>query len=453
MKNNLSSASLFSISPLDGRYFLKLKDLSLYFSEFALIKKRLFIEIEYLKLLSKNQIIRKITEKEDKFLESFINNFNEQDCLKIKEIEKIINHDVKAVEYFLKEKFLKTTLKDLIFFIHLGITSEDINNLSYTLNIKNFNNQILIKNLVQLTSQLGLLAKKYKNIVFLGRTHSQLAVATTIGKELANYCYRLKKIIGKLKAFNFEGKLNGAVGNLNALRFVFPEKDWLKISKTFIKSLGLKPNFYTTQIIFYDNVIEYFQIIRLINGVLIDLTKNIWLYIMINIFIQRKKEEEIGSSTMPQKVNPISFEQAEGSLEMANSMFNFFEQKLTHSRLQRDLSDSIIRRIFGEAFGYTILGWQNIMIGLKKIFPNIDLLNKELNNHYEILSEAIQIVLRLKKDKQAYEKVKTLVRGEQLKRKDYLKILEDLGLNNDDKLKNLTPEKYIGYAVELVNKL
>jgi len=231
-------------------------------------------------------------------------------------------------------------------------------------------------------------------------------------------------------------------GNFNALKLAFPKENWQKLSAEFIAQLNLKPNLYTTQILFYDNYLEFFQMIYLTNGILIDFSINIWQYIMLEILVQRKKEKEVGSSTMPQKVNPINFEQAEGALGLANSMFNFFIQKLTHSRLQRDLSDSIVRRFFDEALALTILGWENILEGLNKIYPNNDFLKNELKESYEILTEAIQIVLRLKKDDEGYEKVKKLVRRKKLQRKDYLQILKVLGLDDNKKLKNLAPESY-----------
>jgi adenylosuccinate lyase len=454
MNNNPAELTTGStISPLDGRYFFKIKNLSDYFSEKALNKYRLRVEVEYLVKLSSFKICNGLTASQVKALKKIYLNFNDDDLKTIKKIEEKINHDVKAIEYFLRRKLEKINLKELIPFIHFGLTSEDTNNLAYGLILKEFKEKILEKEIYLLIDYLKLTAKKYKKIPMLGRTHGQPAVGSTIGKELANYVYRLKKQSERLKKFKFEGKCGGAVGNHNALKTVLPEKDWLKFSKELVESFGLTTNFYATQILFYDNQIEFFQIIKTINGILIDMAKNIWIYIMLNFFFQKKKGEEVGSSTMPQKVNPINFEQAEGSLGLANSMINYFEQKLIESRLQRDLSDSIVRRVFGEAMAYTILGWQNIFFGFKKIDVNKNQLKSELNNHWEILTEAIQTSLRLKKDNQAYEKMKSLTRGKTINKKEYFKLLKALGLENDKKLKDLTPEKYIGYAVKLVDKL
>lgn len=444
MKKKVTSLKFSdALSPLDGRYFLKLQDLTTYFSEKTLFYYRLFIEIKYLLFLSEKKLIRKIEEKERIFFEEILKNFNEKEFSKVKKIEEKINHDVKAVECYLRGKLEKTSLSDLASFIHFGLTSEDINNLSYSLILKDFKEKKLIEILKKLTEKIRKIAKEFKNVMFIGRTHGQKAIPTTLGKEFLNYYYRLEKQIKKIEVFQLEGKLNGAVGNFNALKFAFPKENWQKLTAEFISQLNLKPNLYTTQILFYDNYLGFFQIIYLINGILIDFSINIWQYIMLEILIQRKKEKEIGSSTMPQKVNPINFEQTEGALGLANAMFNFFIQKLTHSRLQRDLSDSIVRRFFGEALALTILGWQSFFSGLDKIYSNTDLLKKEMGESYEVLAEAIQIVLRLKNDKEGYEKVKKLVRGKKLQKKDYLEILKVLGLDDNQKLKNLAPENYI----------
>lgn len=453
MKKSTTSLNFFdSISPLDGRYFLKLHNLKDYFSEFSLVKHRILIEIKYLFLLSKQKIIRDFQKNEQDFLNNLFINFDKKEFEKVKKIEEKINHDIKAVEYYLQKKLLTTSLKDIVSFIHFGLTSEDINNLSYSLILFNFKKEVLEKRIDKLINQIFLLAKEWKNEVILARTHGQIAVPTTIGKELMNYYHRLKKQFQKIKNFQFEGKLNGAVGNFNALDFAYSDKNWLKISEEFVRSFGLQPNLYTTQILFYDNYLEFFQIIQLINLILIDFSVNIWQIIMLEIFEQRKKEEEVGSSTMPQKVNPINFEQVEGSLGVANSMFNFFIQKLSHSRLQRDLSDSIVRRIFGESLGFTILGWQSLENSLKKIFPNKSFLKEELNNNYQVLTEAVQIVLRLKNNIKAFDKVKELTRGKKLTKDEYLQLLNKLGLKDNKKLKDLTPEKYLELVKKLVEK-
>lgn len=447
MKKNTTSLNFSdAISPVDGRYFLKLQNLKKYFSELALFKYRVFIEIRYLIFLSENKIIRKFSSKELKILQSLFENFDKKDYLKIKKIENIINHDVKAVEYFIKKKLEKTSLQDITSFIHFGLTSEDINNLSYSLILKNFKEEVLDKKIEELINQIKDLNFQFKDQIIISRTHGQLAVPTSLGKEFLNYYHRLKKQYLKLKQFKFEGKLNGAVGNFNALKFALPNYNWLKLSERFITSFDLIPNLYTTQILFYDNYLEFFQVVDLINGILIDFSINIWNYIMLDLFKQRKKEEEVGSSTMPQKINPINFEQTEGVLGLSRSMLNFFIQKLTLSRLQRDLSDSIIRRFFGESLALTVLGWQSLLSGLKKIYPNEEKIKKELKENYQVLTEAIQTYLRLKKDNKAYEKIKDKARGQKMTKDDYLRLLNDLGLDDNKKLVELTPEKYIGYA-------
>jgi len=441
-----------ALTPLDGRNFHKVKDLSQYFSESALYKYRLHTEIKYFEMLSKKKLFN-IEKFKLALINKLVDQYNEKEFLKIKQIESKVSHDVKAVEYYLREKFNTLGLKSLTSYIHLGLTSEDTNNLSYGLMLKEFKDIILVKELMQLTSQLHLMAKKYKNIPMLGRTHGQPAVATTVGKELANYYLRLMKQFNKIKNFKFEGKCNGAVGNHNALKVALSSKDWMEIGKDFVKELGLIPNLYTTQILFYDNWIEFFQTISLINGILTDLSINVWQYIMLEVFAQKKKENEVGSSTMPQKINPINFENAEGNLQLANSMFQYFERKLIRSRLQRDLSDSTVRRNFGEALGYSVLGWRNIQSGLNRLSVNSKHLKEELNNHWEILTEAIQTVLRLKNDTQAYEKLKKLSRGKKIDKEGYSGLLKSLGLEDDERLKKLTPEKYTGYAEELCQKI
>ncbi len=452
MNSNINHDYSYLISPLDGRYYHKIKNISQYFSERTLNHSRVKVELEYLKHLSSFGIIRKLIKQEKILIEEIINKFDQNDNQQIKKIEKEINHDIKAVEYYLKEKLSKTTMKDIISYLHLGLTSEDINNLAYSLMLLSLKKNILENELSQLIRYLIKTCKRYAGMPMLGRTHGQPAVSTTVGKELANYVYRLDKQLKRLRQFQFEGKFNGAVGNFNALKFNFPSKDWIILSEKFVRSLGLIPNLYTTQILHYDNWIEFFQIIKLINGILIDFSINIWIYIMLGVFKQKIKTKEVGSSTMPQKVNPINFEQAEGSLGMANSIIEFFERKLIHSRLQRDLSDSIVRRIFGEVFGYTLLGWKNIFQGLSKITPNKEYLTNELNCHWEILTEAIQTFLRVKGDPDAFEKIKKFSYGKQMLKRDFFKLLKKLDIFYSN-LSGLTPETYLGEAKKLVDQL
>jgi adenylosuccinate lyase len=455
MKNQQSSNNSYgigeAITPIDGRNRHKLQNLIPYFSEMALCKYRIFIEIQYLFKLSEYKIIE-ISKKEVQSIELLYSKFNTKEYQQIKVIENKINHDVKAIEYYLREKFIKTSLKKLIPFIHIGLTSEDTNNLAYGLILKDFKKDILEKQLSDLLKQIKDLSIKYNDSVFLGRTHGQPAVPTTVGKEFANYYFRLQKQFIKLQNYKFEGKCNGAVGNNNAMQFVYPNIDWIKFSQKFVSSLGLVNNIFTTQILFYDNWIEFFQTIQLINGILIDLSINMWEYIMLEIFVQKKDENQVGSSTMPQKINPINFEHAEGSLQFANSMFEMYQRKLLTSRLQRDLSDSTVRRTFGEAFGHTVLAWESIKNGLQKISVNEKHIKDELNNHWEVLSEAIQTYLRSIQDEKAYEKLKKLTQGRQITKNNFLDILKALKLDKNKKLIKLSPEKYVGYAIELVDQ-
>jgi adenylosuccinate lyase len=454
--NKIPAATLsqaFAITPLDGRNHLKIKELSEYFSEYALNRYRTKIELEYLLKLSTWKVIRKLSLKETSTIMNIYSGFDSDGYLEIKMIEEETNHDIKAIEYFLKHRFEESGLKDLTPYLHLGLTSEDTNNLAYGLMLKDFHKDVIGDELKKLITRLLKMSKQFKTIPMLARTHGQPAVATSVGKELANYCYRLSKLQKKLGTFKFEGKLNGAVGNLNAHKAIMPEADWLKRSREFVEGLGLVPNPYTTQILFYDNWMEYFQRIYMVNAVLIDLSVNVWQSIMLNIFTLKIKGREVGSSTMPQKVNPINFEHAEGNLQLANAMLEFFIRKLTSSRLQRDLSDSTVRRNFGEALGYTTLGWRSVGAGLEKIDANEKYLRNELDHHWETLGEAIQTALRLKGDKDGYEKIKQKTRGRVFDEKLYKELIKDLGLGDDVNLINLSPDKYMGYAKELVDKL
>lgn len=454
--NNIPAANLsqaFAITPLDGRNYHKIKSLSGYFSESALYRYRIRVEIEYFKKLSGWRIVKKLGTRELTALNDLSDRFGPEDYSEIKKLENNINHDVKAVEYYLKDRFEKLGLSELSSHIHLGLTSEDVNNLAYGLMLKDFNTEVAVGEADGLVSELLKLARRYKKIPMLARTHGQPAVATTVGKELANYALRLRKQSDKLKKFKFEGKMTGAVGNLNAQKLLLSKYDWVRMTREFVGGLGLTPNSYTTQILFYDNWMEFFQIVYLLNAILVDLSVNIWQSIMLSHFILKKKEGEVGSSTMPHKVNPINFEHAEGNLMMSNSMLEFFIRKLTSSRLQRDLSDSTVRRNFGEALGYSILGWRSILAGLGKISPNENFLKSELEDHWEILGEALQTALRLKNDSKAYEKLKSMTRGRIMDKAMFRNLINDLGLYEDKKIRDLTPDTYTGYAEELVDKL
>lgn len=418
---------LTAISLLDGRNWNKVKSVSEYFSEFALIKYRVRIETQFLRHLSeKTKLLRKFSDKEIKFLQDIANNFSLQDAREIKIIEKKINHDVKAVEYFLQRKLEKSSLKNVTEFIHFGLTSYDINIPSYAFMMTGFRNKVLLPTSYKILDLLKDLIRETKNMDMLARTHGQPALPTTMGKELAVYYQRAVKEIDIIKSFQFEAKLNGAIGNYNAFYFIDPKFDWMTFSSSFILSLGLKPNLITTQILPYDNWIQFFDSVKRLNFIFLGLSVDIWWYISMEYFLQKKKKEEVGSSTMSHKINPITFENAEGNLGLANSLFEFFARKLSYSRLQRDLSDSTVKRNFGLAFGFTMLAWDSFISGLNRIQPNPDKMRVDLDNNWEIFSEGIQIFLRLHGYKNAYELLKEETRGKRLSRLKLYDIIDRL---------------------------
>lgn len=440
-----------SITPIDGKYSSKTKILSPYFSDYALTKYRLYVEIKYFIKLSDTKLFS-LNKNEILFVENIFKNFSLSEYSKIKAIENTTLHDVKAIEYYVREKFENGKINKYSAFIHWGVTSEDVNNLAYSLILKDFNSNILINKLHEIIDSLTMLVKSTIDVPILARTHGQPAVATTFGKEIGNYIYRLKKQKNKILNFKFEGKLNGAVGNFNSMDLICPRIDWIKFSKNFVKELNLYPNLYTTQILHYDNYIEYFQTIHLVNGILLDLSTNIWNYIMLGILKQKKIKGEVGSSTMPQKINPINFENAEGNLQLANNLLELFSRKLVTSRLQRDLSDSTVRRSFGSAFAYSIVAWESLILGLQKISINEEFAKEELNNHWEILSEPLQTYLKIKGDEKAYETLKNMTQGKIITKEIYLDILDKLKIS-DEKFRDLTPGKYLGLSKKLANQI
>ncbi|MEX1052408.1 MAG: adenylosuccinate lyase [Patescibacteria group bacterium] len=441
-----SGSNLQNISTIDGRYKDKTETLSKYFSEYALIKKRIFVELEYLKFLSSKEIVPKCSTSEITKVNKIFDKFDLDEAKKVKKLEAEINHDVKAIEYYLRAEFKKNKLQKLSPFIHIGLTSSDTNNIAQALLLKEFHKEVLDSELSQIISLIRKLSVKYADSPFLARTHGQPAVPTTFGKEFKNYEERLKKQQIKLKKFEFEAKLNGAVGNYNALNAIFPNVNWVEFSKNFLGSLGLNTNLFTTQILPYDNIIEFFQTIFIVNGILIDLVSDIWLYNMLGLVSLQKSKKQVGSSTMPQKINPIEFENAEGNLKLSNAMISFYQEKLLSSRLQRDLSDSTISRTFGTTLTHTILAWKNIIKGLNLIKFEDKIALIELDNHWEVLSEAIQTYLKSKGDEKGFEKIKKTVYGKKLTKEMYLKLIADKILIR------LEPKKYIGLASNLAKK-
>jgi len=447
--------TLHLLSPLDGRYAETTAPLRDYFSEFAFLRDRVRVELNFLLALSKTDLVRPLNDSESFQIESIITNFSDADAELILEHERKTRHDVKAIEYFIQNKLQGLSLEDLIPWIHFGLTSEDTNSLGQALSLKESRDKVIIPALDSLISNLSELAIRYKSVPMLARTHGQFAVPTTLGKEFAVYVARLKKTRDEIASHKFEAKLTGAVGNFNALQAAVPNIDWISFSRDFVSSFGLEPNLLTTQILPYDNWIRYFDLIRLMNSILIDFSQDFWRYISDRYLKQAVVAGEVGSSTMPQKVNPIDFENAEGNLGVANSLLTHYAQKLTISRLQRDLSDSTVRRTFGSALGHSLLAWSNFQRGLKRIAPDEEKLKAELNAHWEVVSEGAQTILRAAGKSDAYESLKEQTRGRVLNETDYKAWCNtiDVDAATREKLKALSPESYIGLAVELTDKL
>lgn len=446
---------LTAISPLDGRYSNHTKQLRLIVSEYGLIFYRLQVEIDWLIALSENaQIsdVEKLSHDEQSFLKNLLNTFNEHEAEHIKNIEKTTNHDVKAIEYYLREKLeAHNTLKKLSPFIHFACTSEDINNLAYALMIKKARDEIIAPQLNKIIHTLNTFAENTAECAMLSRTHGQAATPTTLGKEFKNFSVRLAAHVKQLMQIPIVGKCNGAVGNYNAHVVAYPEVDWQALSKHFVESLGLQWNAYTTQIEPHDYIAQLFNALNVCHTILIDFCRDMWGYIALHYFTQKKSEHEVGSSTMPHKVNPIDFENAEGNLGMAIALATHLSQKLPISRWQRDLTDSTVLRNVGSVFGYALIAYQSALKGLEKLIPNAELLKKELDQHWEILAEPIQMVMRRYGINDAYEQLKVFTRGESITEKQIHDFIETLAIPNAAKkdLQLLTPSNYLGVAIKL----
>lgn len=452
----MTLTALNAISPIDGRYFSKTRALCPYFSELALTYYRLMVEIRWLESLAANEAIPEIPalDKESKqFLTDLLTQFDETEAAKVKEFERQTNHDVKAIEYYLKDKFQhKATLKAMVGFIHFACTSEDINNLAYALMVKQAIAQVIQPSLAEITGGITLLGKQHGDIAMLSRTHGQPATPTTMGKELVNFAARLKRPLQQLAEVLIPGKFNGAVGNYNAHATAYPEVDWRKHCANFVTSLGLSFNPYTTQIEPHDGLAEVSQIMVRINNILLDYTQDIWSYISLGYFKQKTIAAEVGSSTMPHKVNPIDFENAEGNLGLANALFTHFTNKLTQSRLQRDLSDSTVLRNIGVAFSYSLIAYHSIAKGNDKLQINKQALQEDLDANWEVLAEAVQTVMRRYNVPNAYEQLKDLTRGQGIDANSLKNFITQLAIPEAAKtqLMSLTPETYTGLAKQLV---
>ncbi|MCX7696566.1 MAG: adenylosuccinate lyase [Bacteroidales bacterium] len=439
-----------SISPVDGRYYSLTKDLSSYFSEFALTKYRIQIEIEYFINLKKTipQHIS-LKDEDEHQLRSLLDKFDQKEFENIKIIEKTTNHDVKAVEIYLRQKFDELGLTSVKEWIHFGLTSQDVNSVAFTLMVKNAFEQIMLPIMRELIELLTSQAHSWLNICMLSRTHGQPASPTTLGKEWMVFAERLQNILTQLDQHLFTTKFGGAVGNFNAHYAAFPEIDWVLWANSFLeRTFSLKRQQWTTQIEHYDTLCLFLKKMASWNTVLIDLNKDIWLYIMQDYFLLKKVDEEVGSSTMPHKINPIDFENSEGNLYVANALFSLLAEKLPVSRLQRDLTDSTVIRNIGVPFAHSLIAYKALLRGLKKLEVNQDRIKEDLTVHWEVITEAIQTILRREGFPNAYDTLKQLARGNrQLDQQSIHRWIDTLPVSNEvkEELKNITPFNYIGF--------
>ena len=440
--------SINAISPIDGRYSNQTSNLQDFFSEKALIKYRLKIEIEYFIKLTELKIdgLKSWRKSNNKLLRNIYTDFDEKNALEIKEIEKTTNHDVKAVEYFLKNKFKKLRFEKFSEFVHFGLTSQDINNSAIPLSIKDYikSYKLLIQSLLKLIKQKS---KEYKNVSMLARTHGQPASPTKLGKEFKVFEVRINEQIKQLNNIPFSAKFGGATGNFNAHHLTFPKINWKKFAESFMKDLGLKLSFPTTQIEHYDNLASLFDSLKRINTILIDFNQDMWLYISMDYFKQKIKKGEIGSSAMPHKVNPIDFENSEGNLGLANSIFNHLSAKLPISRLQRDLTDSTVLRNIGVPIAHSIIGINSTIKGINKLLVNSEKINEDLENNWIVIAEGIQNILRKEGYPNPYELLKDLTRNNKKINQDtFTKFINSLDISEKLKkdLKKITPYNYTG---------
>jgi len=446
-----------TISPLDGRYKKVVSELDGFFSEQALMKARLEVEVKYLVSLSQHRALKKdfnLRAVDQKALWSLYESFDQKEYNAVKRIEAKTKHDVNAVVEYLSQKLEKNGYSKWVPFVHFGLTSEDINNTAYSLLFQRSVDQSLLKSLSELSSLLSLLTSKTKDMPMLSLTHGQPATTTSLGKEIAVFHARLERQLDYIKKHRLLAKFSGATGTFAAHKIAFPKESWVVFSEKFIRALGLKNNPITTQVEPNDSIAELLHAFVRTNNILTDMCVDIWLYISRNIFTQTNKSGEVGSSTMPHKINPISFENAEGNLELSNASFVFLASRLSRSRLQRDLSGSTLFRNVGVAFGHSLLAYKNIVAGLKRIHPNTKQLSLELENQWSILAEAIQTVLRKSGDKEAYNKIKKLTRGVPLDKDAYLSLVNKLDLPEKDKqaLLGLTPATYFGEIKRILKK-
>ena len=444
----MNKNSINAISPIDGRYSNQTTHLSEFFSEKALIKYRLKVEVEYFIKLTLTGIdrLKNWNVKNNSSLRDIYKNFDNNDCDQVKTIEKITNHDVKAVEYFLKEKFKSLGYEEYSEFIHFGLTSQDINNTAIPLSFKEYIVNYY-KLLDDFLSKLKNKAEEYKEITMLAKTHGQPASPTRLGKEFEVFIVRIEEQLENLKQIPFSAKFGGATGNFNAHHLAYPETDWKEFAQSFVSDMGLKLSFPTTQIEHYDNLAAIFDNLKRINSILIDFNQDMWLYISMDYFKQKIKKGEIGSSAMPHKVNPIDFENSEGNLGLANSLFNHLSSKLPVSRLQRDLTDSTVLRNIGVPIAHTVIGLNSSIKGLDKIFVNKEKIDEDLENNWIVISEGIQTILRREGYSKPYEALKDLTRNnKKIDKSTFTKFIDSLNVSQEIKneLKEITPYNYTG---------
>ncbi|WP_426816558.1 adenylosuccinate lyase [Winslowiella sp. 2C04] len=452
-------SSLTAVSPVDGRYGDKVSPLRAIFSEYGLLKFRVEVEVRWLQKLAATAEIKEVPAFDadaNAYLDAIVANFNEEDAARIKTIERTTNHDVKAVEYFLKEKVEPVAaLHAVSEFIHFACTSEDINNLSHALMLETARRNVVMPYWQQIIGAVKDLAQQYRDIPLLSRTHGQPATPSTLGKEMANVAYRMERQLRQLERIEVLGKINGAVGNYNAHIAAYPEVDWHQLSEAFVTSLGITWNPYTTQIEPHDYIAEMFDCMARFNTILIDFDRDIWGYIALNHFKQKTIAGEIGSSTMPHKVNPIDFENSEGNLGLANAVMQHLASKLPVSRWQRDLTDSTVLRNLGVGVGYALIAYQATLKGISKLEVNRDRLLDELDHNWEVLAEPIQTVMRRYGIEKPYEKLKELTRGKRVDAAGMQTFIDSLALPEEEKtrLKQMTPANYIGRAIQMVDDL
>lgn len=455
----MALSALTAVSPIDGRYGSKTNELTSIFSEFGLIKYRVQVEIRWLQCLAGHASVAEVpalSTEANAVLNNIVDNFSTDDAQAIKDIEATTNHDVKAVEYFIKQRIeTNAELAKITEFVHFACTSEDINNLSHALMLKAGRDDVVIPYMEKVSAAITALAHEHAELPMLSRTHGQTASPTTLGKEMANVAARMRRQIAQIKKIEMLGKMNGAVGNYNAHISAYPEIDWAENAETFITGLGLEFNPYTTQIEPHDYIAELFDVIARFNTILIDFDRDIWAYVSNGYFKQRTIAGEVGSSTMPHKVNPIDFENSEGNLGLANAVLAHLAQKLPISRWQRDLTDSTVLRNMGVGIGYSVIAYQAAMKGISKLEVNEARLAADLDNAYEVLAEPIQTVMRRFAIEQPYEKLKAFTRGKAITKDMMIEFVDSLELPQAEKdaLKAMTPASYVGNAAEQAKAL